>query len=103
MRVTALQPNIIEASVIGGCAKGEKVFIPRIPLISSDYPFNFKRLQFPIKVCFAITINKAQGQSLCVAGIDLRSSCFSHGQFYVACSRISEKKTFIHFSTQQSN
>ena len=45
----------------------------------------FKRLQFPIRLAFAIKINKAQGQ-LC--GIYLHTDCFSHGQLYVACSRV---------------
>lgn len=36
-----------------------------------------------------MTVNKAQGQTLDVAGVDLRNDCFSHGQLYVACSRVS--------------
>lgn len=93
LKITVLQKNVIEATVFTGCARGESVLIPRIPLIPSDYPFEFKRLQFPIKVCFGMTINKSQGQSLKVAGIDLREDCFSHGQFYVACSRVSSPST----------
>lgn len=38
-------------------------------------------------MCFAMTINKAQGQTLDYVGIYLRESIFSHGQFYVALSR----------------
>jgi ATP-dependent DNA helicase PIF1 len=83
-----LLPNVIEAEVTTGCAKGEIVFIPRIPLISEDLAFTFQRLQFPVRIAFAMTINKAQGQSLNVAGINLESPCFSHGQLYVACSRV---------------
>lgn len=53
----------------------------------SDYHYQFKRLQFQIKVCFTLTINEAQGQSLKVTGVDLKSNSFSRdGQFYVACS-----------------
>ncbi|XP_064117691.1 ATP-dependent DNA helicase PIF6-like [Macrobrachium nipponense] len=48
----------------------------------------FKRLQFPVRLAFAMTINKAQGQSLRVAGINLEQPCFSHRQLYVACSRV---------------
>ncbi|XP_046812126.1 ATP-dependent DNA helicase pif1-like [Lucilia cuprina] len=92
LRIKTLHRNVIEATIITGCGQGESTFIPRIPLISNDYPFNFKRLQFPLKLSFAITINKSQGQSLKLAGIDLRESCFSHGQFYVACSRVSSPK-----------
>ena len=36
----------------------------------------------------AITINKARGQSLESWGIDLNTDYFSHGQLYVACSRV---------------
>ena len=90
--VKSLMPNLIEATVITGCAKGEDVFIPRIPVIPSDLTFTFKRIQFPVKLSFAMSINKAQGQTLKVAGIDLQSPCFSHGQLYVACSRVGTAK-----------
>lgn len=80
--------HVIQATIITGCAKGEDVFIPRIPIIPTDATVPFKRTQFPVKLCFAMTINKAQGQSLRIAGIDLRKPCFSHGQLYVACSRV---------------
>jgi ATP-dependent DNA helicase PIF1 len=83
-----LWPNVIEATVLTGCARGEHVFIPRIPLISDDLAFTFQRLQFPVRPAFAMTINKAQGQSLMVAGVNLENQCFSHGQLYVACSRV---------------
>ena len=60
--IKALLPHVIEARIMTGCAKGEDVFIPRIPLIPTDVPYQFKRLQFPIRLSFAMTINKAQGQ-----------------------------------------
>ena len=89
LQVKSLHKNVIEATIFTGCGKGKTVFIPRIPVIPSDYHFQFKRLQFPLKLCFAMTVNKAQGQSLKMAGVDLREDCFSHGQLYVACSRVS--------------
>ncbi|KAL4112577.1 hypothetical protein QTP88_016332 [Uroleucon formosanum] len=63
-----------------GSAKCESVFIPRIPMIPSDYPFQFKRMQFPVKVCFAMTINKSQGQTLKIAGIDPPRNCLNFKQ-----------------------
>ena len=81
-----------------GCAKGEIVFIPRIPLIPNDMPFEFKRLQFPVRLSFAMSINKAQGQSLKVAGLQLENPCFSHGQLYVACSRVGSGKNLYMFA-----
>lgn len=95
LRVVKLHPNVIEACIFTGCGAGEVVFIPRIPLIPSDFVVEFKRVQFPVRVCFAMTINKAQGQTLSMAGIDLRNECFSHGQFYVAVSRVSSAKNLV--------
>ncbi|XP_013774518.1 uncharacterized protein LOC106459445 [Limulus polyphemus] len=51
-----------------GPLKGESFLIPRIPMIPTDMPFEFKRLQFPIRLAFAITINKVHGQSLELCG-----------------------------------
>jgi len=59
-----------------------------MPIIPSNLHFKFKRIQFHVKLAFAMTINKAQGQTLNVARIDLRVQCFSHGQLYVALSRV---------------
>lgn len=84
--------NVMEATILAGKGEGESVFIPRIPLVPSDLPFTFKRLQFPVRLAFSITINKSQGQSIKHCGVDLRSPCFSHGQLYVACSRVGSPK-----------
>ncbi len=88
LTIKKLMPRVLEATVMTGKAKGENVFIPRIPLIPSDMPFQFRRLQFPVKPSFAMSINKAQGQSLQVVGLNLAEPVFSHGQLYVGCSRV---------------
>ncbi|KAF0755672.1 ATP-dependent DNA helicase, partial [Aphis craccivora] len=46
LQIKSLRNNIIEAVILTGPAKGEIIFIPRIPMIPSDLPFSFKRLQF---------------------------------------------------------
>jgi ATP-dependent DNA helicase PIF1 len=51
--------NIIEATILNGKFKGEDVLWPRIPMIPTEMPFEFKRLQFPVRLAFAMTINKA--------------------------------------------
>ena len=40
------------------------------------------------RLCFAMTINKSQGQSVNHVGLDLRTPVFTHGQFYVAVSKV---------------
>lgn len=95
--VKKIMSNIIEATILNGKFKGEHVLLPRIPMIPNNTPFQFKRLQFPIRLAFAMTINKSQGQSLQICGLDLDNPCFSHGQFYVGCSRVGKPSDlFIH-------
>ncbi|XP_034044527.1 uncharacterized protein LOC117526576 [Thalassophryne amazonica] len=95
--IKTLMPRVLKATVITGKAKGEDVFIPRIPLIPSDMAFEFRCLQFPVKPSFAMSINKAQGQSLKVVSLNLAEPVFSHGQLYVGCSRVGNpKQLFIH-------
>lgn len=101
--VTHLRENLIVATIVTGIYKNETVFIPRIPMITTDLTFDFKRIQFPIKLAFAITINKSQGQSLECVGVYLEKPCFSHGQLYVACSRVgSANNLYIYTPTTKT-
>ncbi len=51
-------------------------------------PFPFNRRQYPIRPCFGMTINKSQGCTLDMVGLDGTSPVFSNGQTYVALSRV---------------
>jgi len=75
LTVTHLGNNTIAATVITGKREGTGVFISMMNLISSDprLPFKFRRRQFPLTLCFAMTINKSQGQSLSRVGVYLPS------------------------------
>ena len=91
--VLRMSNRLLEIRVISGDHAGETALIPRISLSPSltglDFAIKLNRRQFPIQVAFAMTINKAQGQTVSHVGIDLRKPVFSHGQLYVALSRAS--------------
>ncbi|CAG9787616.1 unnamed protein product [Diatraea saccharalis] len=95
LQISELGRNIVRATILTAAAKGKSVLIPRIPIIPHNFPFQFKRLQFPLKLAFAMTINKSQGQTLKVASMHLGIPCFTHGQLYVACSPVSNARNLV--------
>ena len=93
--IKKLMKNIVEASILNGKFRGESVLLPRIPIISTEVHIEFKWIQFTIRLAFAMTINKSQGQTMSVCGLDLGTPCFSHGQLYVACSRVGKPSSLF--------
>lgn len=90
--VRQLGEHYIDAQIVNpdGRLSNQRVFIPRVDFITSNtstLPFTLKRRQFPVRIAYCLTINKAQGQSFDSVGIYLPNSVFNHGQLYVAFSR----------------
>ncbi|XP_074327999.1 uncharacterized protein LOC141665911 [Apium graveolens] len=92
--VKSCRKNSIECEILCGSHVGTKHIISRIEMIPSDtnWPFEFKCVQFLIQICYAMTINKSQGQSLDMVGLYLPRASFSHGHIYVAIYRVTRPK-----------
>ena len=89
--VRQLGRSLIGADIMIGVNREHIILIPRVPLTNADddlaFPIKFRRIQFPIKPAFAMTINKAQRQSRQQVGLYLPKPVFGHDQLYVALSR----------------
>lgn len=92
--VTALAEWSIEARIMNGRHKNQSFIIPRITLSmkSNKCPFVLQRRQYPVKVCYGMTINRSQGQTLSAVGVYLKRPVFTHGQLYVTISRVTTKQ-----------
>ena len=90
LQITRLGEKVIEATILSGSNQGQTVLIHMVNLNPSESRWSFKlqRRQFPIALSFTMTINKSQGQSMKKVDIYLEKPIFTHGQLYVALSRV---------------
>ncbi len=91
--------RVVEAEIITSKGAGNVAFISRIKFISdnNDLPFTFARKQLPLRLAYAMTINKSQRQTLFHVGLHLANDVFLHDQLYVA---FSHAKTLMNIKVQ---
>ena len=61
-----------------------------------------QRIQFPLRLAYALSYNKAQGQEFQKLGADITHPSFSHGHLYVALSRIRLSTNIKFFITDEN-
>ena len=78
--VRAVSPRIVDVEVIAPDSPLIKIPQTLLEVKVGSKGITFHRRQFPPRVCYAVTVNKSQGQILSKVGLDLRDDVFCHGQ-----------------------
>ncbi|POS82310.1 hypothetical protein EPUL_006433, partial [Erysiphe pulchra] len=81
--ITRLYNHCLKSRITSADSRfdGNEHIISRINLsCDENLSFTLIRKQLPLRPCYAMTINKSQGQMLKYAGVDLITPVFSHGQ-----------------------
>nr|CAD2198835.1 unnamed protein product [Meloidogyne enterolobii] len=103
MIVKELGDNILKVEVVTGSVAGSGNIIC-LSRVWCDYEdkepdgVKFRRLQFPVRLAYAMTIMKAQGQTATRVGLDLTHQVFGHGNLYTALSRVRTADSFKVFA-----
>jgi hypothetical protein len=82
--VRAVDKHILDAEIVNGTHAGDRAFIPRILLSPSEdlsIPFKSKRKQFPVRLSFVMTINKAQARQCQLLVYIYRNQSFHMGNY----------------------
>ncbi|XP_069969580.1 uncharacterized protein [Penaeus vannamei] len=88
-----VKKNVLVGNILGGVRAGEQVAMSKITLTSTG---TLQKRQIPVKLSFAMTINRSQWQTFDRCGLLLDAAdCFSQGQFYVACLRMTKRDSLI--------
>ena len=78
---------ILSGKSAGSCEIFSKCMFTITPE-ASGLPFTVLRRQYPVIPAYCLSVHKAQGQTLQKVGLIFESDPFTHGQLYVALSRV---------------
>ena len=104
MRALGIWRTRLQVAILAGCFDCIVRLLPQIKLTSSDkdLPYILENTQFPVHLCFAMTVNKSQGQSVDQIGVNLHTPAFTHRQLYMALSRVTFLEGLILLLFEQS-
>jgi hypothetical protein len=101
LRIDHIGTRVLRCTILSGIHRGQVALIPKMKLLYNRKGIPFTRFQFPIKLCYAMTIHKAQGQTFDRVGIDFTGTIFTHGLVYVGMSRCSSMENLRLFLTAE--
>ena len=97
VRIAAIGEHTISVITMGERTE-RTVKIPRITFkfrLPYGKSYQLTRKQFPLRLAYAMTYNKSQSQTLSKVLLDVTSPPFSHGQLYVALSRVRDCQNIV--------
>lgn len=93
--IKKLGKNFVIGKIVCGRQQGRLLKIRKVAFVLTMEQSNLKfvQVQIPVKLNFAMTINKAQGLEFDKLGLYFHAPPFKHGQLYVALSRVKNNQT----------
>lgn len=108
LQLLAVGSRYIQCRITTGPSAGSVVLMMKCVFTvtpeASGLPFTLTRRQYPMIPAYCLSVHKAQGQTLKMCGIVFESDPFTHGQLYVALSRVASwNNLFVHLHSGENN